>query len=69
MQVFHEILAARLQVRNEWRLVTDPLEVFQVQRAAGLPGHGQQVQHCIGAAPKGHDSCHGVLKSPWCHDV
>ena len=69
VQVFHEVFPARLQVSNEGRLVAHSLEVFQVQGAASLPRHGQQMQHCIGAASKGHDGCHGILKGLLGHDV
>ena len=69
MQIFHEVLATRLQISNKRRFVADSLKVLQVQRAAGFPRHGQQMEDCIGAAPQGHDGGNGVFKSLGGHDV
>ena len=46
--LLHSKLSAGLQIRNQRRLVADPLEVIDGQRDLCRSCNGKQMQHCVG---------------------
>ena len=63
-QVLGDILSARLQIGDVWRLLEDFGHVEQVELDARFVGDGRQVQRSVGgAAGCGDDRC-GVLQRP-----
>mmetsp|Transcript_84803 Transcript_84803/g.134271 ORF Transcript_84803/g.134271 Transcript_84803/m.134271 type:complete len:222 (+) Transcript_84803:376-1041(+) len=48
MHVLHSKLSAGLQIRNQGRLVADPLEVIDAQLDLCCSCNGKQMQHCVG---------------------
>ena len=69
MQVLHDVLATRLEVRKKRDPVTDGLEIINAQRHINGAGHGKQVQDRVGRTTQGHHNDQGILKRGTCHDV
>ena len=62
VQIFLDVLAARLQVGKQRNPVAHPLEVRELERHARRARDRQQVQHGVGRAADRHHHHHRVLE-------
>src|SRR5579862_4658493 len=68
-QLRHEILPARLQVREHGNALPDLGEVVDLQRNAGGMGHREKMQHGVGRTAERDDHGDRVLERLARHDV
>mmetsp|Transcript_50290 Transcript_50290/g.106879 ORF Transcript_50290/g.106879 Transcript_50290/m.106879 type:complete len:289 (+) Transcript_50290:799-1665(+) len=69
MDVFHSVGAARLQIRDDGRLLADALEVVDGEVDTSRGGDGQQVKDCVGRASESVHHDNGILHGLLCEDV
>mmetsp|Transcript_46316 Transcript_46316/g.144899 ORF Transcript_46316/g.144899 Transcript_46316/m.144899 type:complete len:355 (+) Transcript_46316:1223-2287(+) len=69
LHVLHYVGAGGLEVGEEGHAVGHGLEVVRRELDAHGVRHGDEVQHGVGGAARGHDHDHGVLEGGARHDV
>ncbi len=68
-EVVHEILAARLHVREHRRFLADAHEVLDAELHACAVGHGDEMQHGVRRTTERDDEGDGILEGFLRHDV
>jgi len=62
VEIFHVVLARRLQVEQHGRLAPHAVERGQIDLQAHAPGNGRQVHDAVGRAADGEQDTHGIFE-------
>ena len=62
MEILHQVLTARANIRNDWNLSGPSIEIIQSDFEAGSASHGNQVNDSVGRPADRQLRDHGIDK-------